>query len=184
MSLESKRKTYCIVWEKKICNEKEETEMPEVMHWLFPGYEIQYSSLLAVTWINGVNYLIWLIKNHKFFKTHMASSDFPELWKGFWVVWMMEKKKSLVCNHLLWALTQWPVPQTLEVVLLQGESQDHRCRSHQDLRFSEAAWFTIILSHLESEDQRIPESKDPRDSWTMRCSDSTRFTGRTGSIQI
>lgn len=56
MSLESKRKTYCIVWEKKICNEKEETEMPEVMHWLFPGYEILRGKDARQSQSSGSNY--------------------------------------------------------------------------------------------------------------------------------
>ena len=56
--------------------------------------------------------------------------------------------------------------------------------SHQDLRVSEAAWHPGTLAHSESQDHRILESQDSRDSWTLRSSDTTRITGRTGFSQI
>jgi hypothetical protein len=59
-----------------------------------------------------------------------------------------------------------------------------RAWSHQDLRVPEAAWLPGTLTHPESLDHRIPESQDHRDSWTMKSSDTTRITGRTGSSQI
>ena len=40
------------------------------------------------------------------------------------------------------------------------------------------------LTYPESQDHRITESQDYRDSLTLRTSDTTRITGRTGSSQI
>lgn len=56
--------------------------------------------------------------------------------------------------------------------------------SHQDLRVSEEAWLPRTLTHPESQDPRIPESQDHRESWTLGSSDSTRIIGRTSSNQI
>ena len=56
--------------------------------------------------------------------------------------------------------------------------------SHQELRVSEEAWLLRTLTHPESQVHRIPESQDPRESWTLRSPESTGITGRTGSNQI
>jgi hypothetical protein len=56
--------------------------------------------------------------------------------------------------------------------------------SHQDLWVSEKTWLPGTLTHPQSQDHRIPESQDHRESQTLRNSDSTGITGRTGSNQI
>jgi hypothetical protein len=66
-------------------------------------------------------------------------------------------------------------------------SQDPRIPgvwSHQDLEVSKAALLPGALTHPGSQDHRIPESQDPRDSWTLRSSDTSKITERTGSSQI
>ena len=66
-------------------------------------------------------------------------------------------------------------------------SYDHRISgawSYQDFRIAEAAWLPEALKHLGSQDHKIPESQDHRDSLTLRSSDTTRIIGRTGSSQI
>ena len=55
---------------------------------------------------------------------------------------------------------------------------------HQDLRVPEAAWLTGTLTYPGDQDHRIPKSQDPRESWILRSSDTTRNTGRTNSSQI
>ena len=53
--------------------------------------------------------------------------------------------------------------------------------SHQDLGVSEKAWLPRTLTLPESQVHRIPGTWE---SWTLRSSESTGITGRTGSNQI
>lgn len=66
-------------------------------------------------------------------------------------------------------------------------SQDHRfpgAWSHQVLRVPKATWLPGAQTHPGSQDHKIPESQDHRDSLTLKRSDTTRITRRTGSSQI
>ena len=56
--------------------------------------------------------------------------------------------------------------------------------SHQDLRVSVEVWVPGTLKHPEFQVHRIPESKDHRETWTLRSPESTRIIERIGSNQI
>lgn len=57
-------------------------------------------------------------------------------------------------------------------------SQNPRSLVTTDLRVPEAAWLPGALTHLGSQDHRIPESQDDKDSWSLRSSDTARITER------